>query len=297
MTITLLAVPNVSEGQDPATVQQVAQDFQRQPDVRLLDVHSDPDHHRSVYTLAGGPRALSEALVQGAGGAVARIDIRRHQGAHPRIGAIDIAPVVYLREEDVGAACAEALVLADRLGQEVQLPVFLYGALAGGRSRAEVRRGGAETLAERMVAGELTPDFGPRELHPTAGAVLVGVRPPLAAFNVELAPPATLDDAKAVAAAIREGGSHGLPGVRAFGLWLGGPAAAQVSMNVEDTLDVPLARVVAAIAQQATPARAEVVGLVPAAALRGFPADLPVRGARTIEDALAAAHGEPAETD
>jgi glutamate formiminotransferase/glutamate formiminotransferase/formiminotetrahydrofolate cyclodeaminase len=202
---------------------------------------------------------------------------------------LDVAPIVYLSEDGVGAACAEALVAADRLGDEVELPVFLYGALGGGRSRAEVRRGGLHTLAGRMAASELTPDFGPRRLHPTAGAVLVGARPPLAAFNVELAPPATLQDAKDIAAAIREGGSHGLAGVRAIGIWLGRRGLAQVSTNVEDALHVSLAAVVAAIAEHARPARAEVVGLVPAAALRDFPADLEIKGAMTIENALAAA--------
>ena len=294
---TLLAVPNVSEGQDPDAVQRVARGFQRQPCVRLLNVHSDPDHHRSVYTLAGRPRMLSDALVEGALEAVAAVDIRRHEGAHPRIGAIDVAPIVYLREQDAGQACAEALVLADRLGQEVGLPVFLYGALAGGRSRAEIRRGGPQTLAGRMATGDIDPDFGPGEMHPTAGAVLVGARPPLAAFNVELAPPATLQDARAIAAAIREGGPEGLTGVRAIGVWLHQSGVAQVSTNVEDALNTSLASVVAAIARHATPLRAEVVGLVPAAALEGFPAEVPIEGAATIEDALSGVQNQAPDTD
>ena len=293
---TLLAVPNVSEGQDSETIERVGEAFQSEPAVRLLDVHRDPDHHRSVYTLAGAPGALSSAIVGGAREAVARIDIGGHEGEHPRIGAIDIAPIVHLREEDVGPACAEALVVADRLAEEVGLPVFLYGSLAGGRSRAEVRRGGPEALARRMAAGELVPDFGPRALHGTAGAVLIGARPPLGAFNVELAPPATLQDARAVAAAIREGGPNGLTGVRAIGVWLSHRGVAQVSTNVEDALNMPLATVVAAIRRQATPSRAEVVGLVPAAALRDFPADLPITGATTIEEALSSASNAPPKT-
>jgi glutamate formiminotransferase/glutamate formiminotransferase/formiminotetrahydrofolate cyclodeaminase len=144
-----------------------------------------------------------------------------------------------------------------------------------------------------MAAGELVPDFGPGELHRAAGAVLVGARPPLAAFNVELAPPATLQDAKAIAARIREGGSDGLPGVRAIGIWLGRRGAAQVSMNVEDPLKVRLVEVVSAIARYARPARAEAVGLVPTAALDGFPADLPIEVATTIEEALAATSDQP----
>jgi glutamate formiminotransferase len=194
---------------------------------------------------------------------------------------------VFLSEADRGAACAEALVLADRLGSEVGLPVFLYGILADGRTRAELRRGGPDALRNRIQTGELTPDFGPPQPHPTAGAVLVGARPPLVAFNVELAPPATLEDAKRIAALIREGGAEGLPGVRAIGLWLDHRNVAQVSMNVEDHRAVPLAAVVAAISRHAAPLEAELVGLAPRAAFTGFPPDLPVRNKRLIEDAIA----------
>lgn len=284
---TLLAVPNVSEGRDERTIRAVAGAFTAHPGVRLLDIHSDADHHRSVFTLAGEPGSLAAAVLRGAREAVDRIDISGHTGVHPRVGAIDIAPIVHLRPEDVGEACAEALVLGDRLGHELGLPVFLYGALAAGRTRAEVRRGGPPELTGRMAAGELPPDFGPGEPHPTAGAVLVGARPPLVAFNVELAPPATLDDARAIAAAIREGGPSGIPGLRALGLWLAGRSVAQVSMNVEDHPAAPLATIVAAIRRHARPERAELVGLAPRAALAGFPADLSLEGAATIEDALA----------
>jgi glutamate formiminotransferase len=287
--IALLAVPNVSEGRDEEAIRRIGEAFGGAPGVRLLDLHSDRDHQRSVFTLLGGPGTLAPALLSGAREAIARIDLARHTGAHPRIGALDIAPIVHLRQATVGAACAEALVVGDRLGEELALPVFLYGALGGGRTRAELRRGGAAELARRMAAGELTPDFGPGEPHPTAGAVLVGARPPLVAFNVELAAPASREDARRVAAAIREGGAAGFPGLRALGLWLEEPQVAQVSMNIEDPLAARLAAVVEAIAHQATPARAEVVGLAPAAALEGFPAGLPLHSAGTIEDALAAA--------
>ena len=218
-TPTLLAVPNVSEGQNQEVIDKLARSF----DARLLDVHSDPDHHRSVFTLAGRPGELAPAVLDGARAAVGRIDLGRHDGAHPRIGAIDVAPIVYLDDRDRGAACAEALVLGDMLGDELGLPVFLYGELGGGRTRAQLRAGGPDALAARIESGELRPDFGPPRLHPTAGAVLVGARPPLVAFNVELAPPATLEDAKAIAAAIRESGPAGLESVRAIGVWLGGP--------------------------------------------------------------------------
>jgi len=287
VTRTLLAIPNVSEGRDGQAIEAIGESF----DARLLDVHLDPDHHRSVFTLAGAPGSLSGAVLSGAAEVIRRVDLDRHVGIHPRVGAIDVAPIVYLDPDDRGAACAEALVLGDRLGQELELPVFLYGELAEGRTRAELRRGGPARLAERIESGELQPAFGPRRLHPTAGAVLVAARPPLVAFNVELAPPATLEDARAIAACIREGGPEGLASVRAIGLWLDAREVAQVSTNVEDHRAMPLARVVEAIARHATPLRAELVGLAPRAAFKGFPADLPVANRRTVEEALADVRG------
>jgi len=292
LTVTLLAVPNVSEGRDRETIERIAEAFTDRAGAVLLDRHSDRDHHRSVFTIAGPPRVLSEAVLSGGRAAVAGIDVHDHAGAHPRVGAIDVAPIVYLRDEDLGAACAEALVLADRFAAELALPVFVYGALGGGRTRAQLRHGGPELLARRIARRELAPDFGPDELHPTAGAVLVGVRPPLVAFNVELAAPATLQDAKAVAAAIREGGPDGLPSVRAIGVWLAHRGVAQVSMNIEEHTVTALSRVVQAIARYAVPARAELVGLAPRAALEGFPVDVPLEGAATIEDALRTARNE-----
>lgn len=281
--MTLLAIPNVSEGRDQAAIDAIAHAF----DARLLDVHSDTDHHRTVFTLAGKPGGLAQAVVNGAAEAIRQLDLDRHEGIHPRVGAIDVAPIVYLDPARRGAACAEALVLGDLLGDELQLPVFLYGELAQGRTRAELRRGGPTALANRMQSGELRPDFGPNRLHPTAGAVLVAARPPLVAFNVELAPPATLEDAKSIAARIREGGPEGLESVRAIGLWLEAREVAQVSTNVEDHRATPLARVVEAIARHATPSQAELVGLAPRAAFDGFPDNLPVANRRVIEEALA----------
>jgi glutamate formiminotransferase/glutamate formiminotransferase/formiminotetrahydrofolate cyclodeaminase len=283
--VSLLAVPNASEGRDRVAIDAIAAAFST-GGVRCLDVHADPDHHRSVFTLAGEPGQLAAALLAGAREATRRIDIASHDGIHPRVGAIDVAPIVYLTDADRGAACAEALVTADLLGDELGVPVFMYGELAQGRTRAELRRGGPQALAQRVKRGELKPDFGPPELDPRVGATLVGARPPLVAFNVELAVPATKTDARAIAAAIREGGSEGLTGVRAIGLWLDDLAVAQVSMNVEDHLATPLARVVEAIARHATPARAELVGLAPRAAFDGFPDDLPVRNLRLIEDTV-----------
>lgn len=282
----LLSVPNFSEGRDSQATDAIAKAF----DARLLDVHSDPDHNRSVVTIAGAPGELAAAVLEGARAIVKRLRLDRHQGEHPRVGVLDVAPIVYLAHPDRGAACAEALVLGDLLGSELELPVFLYGELAAGRSRASLRRGGPAALAQRIAERELRPDFGPPRLHPTAGAVLVAARPPLVAFNVELAPPATVADAKAIAAAIREGGAEGLPSVRAIGVWLQTRGVAQVSMNVEDHRRVSLAEIIAAVARHAPILAAELVGLAPRTAFDGFPDDIPVRERATIEDALAAAH-------
>ena len=282
MTTTLLAIPNVSEGRDTAAITAIAAAFDSSP----LDVHSDPDHHRSVFTLAGTSGSLAQSVLAGAREAVRRIDVTDHEGIHPRVGAVDVAPIVYLDEADRGAACAEALVLADMLGDQLELPVFLYGILAQGRTRAELRRGGPASLAARIERGGLVPDFGPRRIHPTAGAALVAARPPLIAFNVELEPPAGIDDAKAIAASIRDGGAQGLSGVRAIGLWLEQGSVAQVSTNVEDHRATRLADLVAAVARHAPVKEAELVGLAPRAAFDGFPDGVPVRNKRVLEDLL-----------
>lgn len=274
---TLLAVPNVSEGRDGSALAAIGEAFAA-GGARVLDVHADPDHHRAVFTLAGAPGQLAPAVLAGAREALARIDVSAHDGAHPRVGAVDVAPVVHLDGEARGAACAEALVLGDLLGRELDLPVLMYGALAGGRTRAELRRGGADALGDRLRAGELHPDFGPADRHPTGGVVLVAARPPLVAFNLELAPPASADDARRIAASIREGGPDGLVGVRALGLELAQRGIAQVSTNVEDPRATPLAVVVAAVRAHAPVAAAELVGLAPAAAFDGFPDDVPIPG-------------------
>jgi glutamate formiminotransferase / 5-formyltetrahydrofolate cyclo-ligase len=282
LATTLLAYPNVSEGKDQAAIDRIGHAFGD----ALLDVHSDADHHRSAYTLAGEPGGLAQAVLRGAREAINAIRLDAHEGVHPRVGAVDVAPIIYLDEQDRGAAAAEALVLADLLATELDLPVFLYGILANGRTRAELRRGGPAELQRRIEAGEHTPDFGPRNLHPTAGAVLVAARPPLVAFNVELEPPATLETAKQIAAHIRESGDEGLTGLRAIGLWLAQTHLAQVSTNVEDHRATPLRAVVNAVARHAKIKEAELVGLAPQAALDGWPEEIPLRGYATIEEAL-----------
>jgi glutamate formiminotransferase len=279
---TLLAYPNVSEGRDAATIAAIGAAF----GPGLLDVHSDPDHHRSAYTLAGAPGALAGAVMDGAARVVERVPLDRHDGVHPRVGALDVAPIVYLTAADRGAACAEALVLADRLAEELALPVLLYGELGGGRTRAQLRRGGARELARRLQADELRPDFGPRALHPRAGATLVAARPPLVAFNLVLDPACSLERARAIAACIRDGGVEGLPGVRAIGVALARRERVQVSTNIDDAQLATPAHVLAAVRRHAEVAEAELVGLAPAAALVDWPPEMPLRGRATIEDAL-----------
>jgi glutamate formiminotransferase len=272
----LLAVPNFS---GTATVEDCL------GGVAVLDVHRDADHNRTVVTLAGAPRALVAALAQAAAAAIARVDLSAHAGLHPHVGVLDVAPIVYLEEGDRGRACATALALGDALGEAAGLPVLLYGELAGGRTRAALRRGGPVAIAARIAAGEPVPDFGPRTVDPRAGVTLVAARPPLIAFNAELAAPAGLADARRIADAIRESGSEGLPGVRAIGLWLPSRGLAQVSMNLESWRLAGPADAVAAIARHAPVRQCELVGLAPRAAFAGFPlSDVPVRGLRFLED-------------
>jgi glutamate formiminotransferase/glutamate formiminotransferase/formiminotetrahydrofolate cyclodeaminase len=230
---------------------------------RILDVHLDPDHHRSVVTLAGDEQALEDGLVAGIDAARRRIDLRRHSGVHPRVGAADVVPVVPLVREDLGRAVSVARAVARRVGEELGLPVFLYGEVGEGRRPAFFRRGGLVELGRRIAAAELAPHHGPVRLDQSAGAVLVGVRAPLVAFNLELL--GSLEDAQAVALAVRES-SGGLPGVQALGLALGDHV--QVSTNLVDIEATPLHRMVDRIALLAEEHGArvgagELVGLVP----------------------------------
>ena len=270
----LMAVPNVSEGRDRNVVDAIGAAYAA-GGAALLDTHVDPDHHRSVHTLAGAPGQLAHALVRGAEAALARIDLTAERGLHPHVGALDVAPVVFLDDARRGAACAEALVLAAELGER-GVPVYLYGLLAGGRTRAQLRRPGA--------LDGLAPDFGPAERDPRHGATLVAARPPLVAFNLEV--DGTLDDAKRIAALVREGGPEGLDGVRALGLELPRQGIVQVTTNVEDHRATPLAELLHAVERHATVTGAEQVGLAPAAAYDGWPDRVTVRGRRTIEQML-----------
>jgi glutamate formiminotransferase len=265
--LPLETVPNFSEGRDRATIDAIGEALSAH--ARLLDLHSDEDHNRSVYTLVGSEDELVAALLAGIACARERIDLRRHEGAHPRVGAADVVPLVPIGAEDAGRARATALDLARRVGEELALPVFLYGGLAAGRGPAFFRRGGPMELQRRVDAGELVPDFGPAQLDERAGGVLIGTRLPLIAFNVDLAGD-DLDAAREVARAVRER-DGGLPGVRALGLRLPRAGHVQVSLNVEDWRASPLHETVAAVHREAG-ARglrvtgSELVGLLPAGA-------------------------------
>jgi glutamate formiminotransferase / 5-formyltetrahydrofolate cyclo-ligase len=265
--LPLEAVPNFSEGRDRLTIDAIGEALSDY--ARLLDVHSDADHNRSVYTLVGSRDELVAALLGAIAVARERIDLRSQEGAHPRIGAADIVPIVPIRPEDAEQAREAALELGRRVGEELTLPVFLYGELAPGVGPAFFRRGGPEELQRRLDAGELAPDFGPPRLDERAGGVLVGSRPPLIAFNVNLAGD-HLEGAQAVARAVRER-DGGFPGVRALGLRLPLAGHVQVSLNIEDWRAAPLHEVVAAVEREAQ-ARgleatgSELVGLLPAGA-------------------------------
>jgi glutamate formiminotransferase len=236
----------------------------------LLDVHTDWDHHRSVFTIVGSGDDLVETLVAGISTAAERIDLRRHEGAHPRIGAADVVPLVPLVPEDEPAAREAALALAERVADDLGLPVFLYGRLTEDRREpAFFRRGGPDELQRRIDSEELAPDRGPATLHPSAGGVLIGVRRPLIAFNVNLRG-ATVETAREIAALIRERGG-GFPGVRALGLDLPKAELVQVSMNVTDWEAAALHTIVSTIVAEAETRGAEVagselVGLMPAGA-------------------------------
>jgi len=265
--LPLESVPNFSEGRDTGTIEALRSALSTHADV--LDVHSDADHNRSVFTLVGDETSLVEALLAAVACARDRIDLRRHQGAHPRIGAADVVPIVALDPRDRERARDCALRLADRIGAEIGLPVFLYGDSAPERGPAFYRRGGPEELQHRIDAGELRPDYGPAQLDERAGGVIVGARRPLIAFNVNLATD-NVEIARAIAAVVREK-SGGFPGVRALGLLLPKAGRAQVSMNVEDYEAAALHEIVERIESEARAhgvevAGAELVGLMPAGA-------------------------------
>jgi glutamate formiminotransferase len=288
----LEAVPNVSEGRDAALLGSLAQSFASS--ALVLDVHADPDHHRSVLTLAAEDAELVDALLAGIALAVETIDLRRHEGVHPRVGVADVVPVVPFVPEDMPRAVSVARVLASRLGAELGLPVFRYGEIGEGRRPAFFRRGGLDELRRRVEVGELAPDAGPDTIDPRSGVALVGAREPLVAYNVVLATD-DVEVAREVARAVR-GSSGGMPGVQAIGLLLPQSARVQVSMNVVDVKLAPLHEVVERVREEAAArgvevATGELVGLVPASVLgAAVAANVVVPGvdaSRVLENVLA----------
>ncbi len=261
--LPLESVPNFSEGRDGATIDAIGAALAAH--ARVLDVHADADHNRSVFTVVGEDAPLVEGLVAAVEVARERIDLRRHEGAHPRIGAADVVPLVPVRQTDMERARLAALALAERLGA-LGLPVFVYAPPV--RGPAFYRRGGIEELGRRLDAGELVPDFGPAKLDPSAGGVIVGARAPLIAFNVNLH--GSLAAAREIADVVRER-TGGFPGVRALGLELPDAGHVQVSMNVENWEAAALHQIVERIAEEARRRGAalvgsELVGLMPAGA-------------------------------
>ncbi|MDX6591886.1 MAG: glutamate formiminotransferase / 5-formyltetrahydrofolate cyclo-ligase [Gaiellales bacterium] len=289
----LESVPNFSEGRD-RTILEAIRAAMANAGARVLDIHSDEDHNRSVFTVVADPDGLVEALAAGIAVAVGRIDLREHEGVHPRVGAADVVPIVRFAPDDDRPERAARL-----LGRRIALlgvPVVPYGALADGTRPASYRQGGIERLTERMNAGEVTPLFGPASPHPSAGVVLLGVRSPLVALNVDL----ESDDvelARSIAAQVRER-DGGLPGVQALGLRTS--KGAQVSTNLIDIDATPLHVLVSEIERLASEAGAgirgsELVGLMPARAAAqaaGSALRLPGMSAdRTLEVATAGEFG------
>lgn len=260
----LEAVPNVSEGRDAGAIEEIGRAFASR--ATLLDVHADADHHRSVFTLVGEAEPLVESLLAGIARTLELVDLRSHDGIHPRVGAVDVVPLVHLVPSEVALAEETALAVAHRIGAELELPAFLYGTVGGDRRPAFFRSGGLAELERRLEARELRVDAGPSRIDPRVGAVLVGARPPLVAYNVDLRT-GDVGVARAIAASIRESGG-GMPGVQAIGLELRHAGRVQVSMNVLDLERSPLHEVVERVRQEAAwrgvkVADGELVGLVP----------------------------------
>ncbi len=282
----VVAVPNVAEGRDAWIIGDLADAIAR-PGVRVMDVHSDADHGRTVFTVAGDPLGMQDAMVDLAAASMDAIDVRRIRGVHPTVGALDVLPIVAREPSEMPLAAELATAVAQRIGRELLIPVFRYGEVATNPARTrphDFRAGGVDGLAARIDDGLLVPDDGPTRIHATAGAVLVGARDPLIALNVWLAD-GSLDHARAIAARVRESGG-GLPGVRALGLYLPSAGAAQVSMNLEDFRRTPPALAIAAVRREAErlgveAGDSELVGLIPRAAVLGTsPGALGLRGFR-----------------
>jgi len=268
-------VPNVSEGRDPARLARVAAAVRATPGVTLADVHADPDHHRSVFTFLGEPATVAAGAVALADAVLAEIDMREHRGIHPRIGALDVLPFVPLSDTPMSVAVTLAHAVGATLATRHALPVYYYGEAARRperRALRELRHGEYEGLATRLSVEEGRPDDGPARFDPRRGAVLVGARGVLVAYNVWLASD-DLAAARAIAREVRASGG-GLPAVQALGLPLASRGRVQVSMNLLDHRVTPIPAAYDRVAQAAARRgiaieRAELVGLAPRAAFAG----------------------------
>jgi glutamate formiminotransferase len=266
-------VPNISEGRTVELVQRIADALRAIEGVRVLDVQSDASHHRSVLTLAGDREALSQAVLRLYELAVASIDLNVHRGEHPRLGAVDVCPFIPIEGVTMDQCVEVAREVAAEVARRFQLPVFLYEEAATTPSRRnleDIRRGEFEGLAAKMQLPDWSPDFGPNQPHPTAGATVIGARMPLIAYNINLATD-RLDVAKKIASAIRFS-SGGFRFVKAMGIELKERDIVQVSMNLTNYEKTPMFRVFEAVKREADRygvaiLESEIVGLVPSAAL------------------------------
>jgi glutamate formiminotransferase len=267
------SIPNVSEGRRPDVIERLAQAIRATPGVRLLDHSADASHNRSVFTLAGDAAAVKTATLALFAVAVETIDLRRHRGEHPRLGAVDVVPFVPIEGVTMADCAALARDVGAAIAQRFHVPVFLYEEAATDPARKnleDIRRGEFEGLAAKMASAGWTPDFGPATPHETAGASVVGARMPLIAYNINLDTD-RLDVAKKIASAIRHS-SGGLRYVKAMGVKLDDRHLVQVSMNLTNHEKTPLHRVFEMVKREAerygvTILESEVVGLVPSAAL------------------------------
>jgi glutamate formiminotransferase len=264
-------------------VQQIVRAVEAVRGVRVLDWSSDADHNRSVVTFAGPPAAVSRAALALAQAAIARIDMRKHSGAHPRLGAVDVIPFVPISGVSIDECIAMARRVAKTLALRHKIPVYLYAKAASRPDRVrlpDIRKPQYEGLAA-VIDGDWRPDFGPARVHPRAGATVVGARPPLIAFNINLASD-DVDLAKRIAREVRES-SGGYPAIQAMGLKLA-DGRAQVSMNVLDHTVTPMSVIWEAVVSRARAAGAEVdegelIGLMPLdAALEVSAGTLRLRG-------------------
>lgn len=273
-------VPNFSEGRNAETVAALVAAIRAVQGACVLHQHMDPDHHRAVLGVVGSPEAVAGAVFQAARVAAERIDLRRHQGGHPRVGATDVVPFIPSRGMSMEECVHLARSVGQRIGRELRIPVFLYERAATQpirRNLEVIRRGGLEGLARRMETDpRWGPDFGPENPHETAGVTVVGARLPLLAFNVNLS---TNDVAiaRAIARKVRSS-TGGLPGVKAIGVDLQSRGLVQVSMNLIDYEATPLQVAFETVKREAEERglrieNSEIVGLVPKRALQGVSED------------------------